>query len=207
MENSLSDDPIHGSELRTDDPDEVVEVAQDVDAEQSRTHAEDVKVELMIRQDATVTQAVDIAVDLPLQIGHPPAPVDEKEGRGQPDLKARAGKVRPEAHVREAERLHELVQIAHILPGHGVDVLPPQRVLYEELVKLFDFVAGREGPESERVLYPMCICGGQLYIFLCCVRASGFSWQGDRKKGKEKKEGVERGAFFLAVPWSVGRPV
>ena len=32
---SLEDDPVHGSQLRTDDPDEVVEVAQDVDAQQS----------------------------------------------------------------------------------------------------------------------------------------------------------------------------
>ena len=45
----------------------------------------------MIGQDAAVSESVDVAVDLTLQIGHSPTPVDQEQGSGQPQLQAGAG--------------------------------------------------------------------------------------------------------------------
>jgi hypothetical protein len=44
---------------------------------------------LVVGQHAFVLEAVDVAVDLPLQVGHPPAPVDEEQSDGEDDLQAR----------------------------------------------------------------------------------------------------------------------
>ena len=40
----------------------------------------------MVGQDALVLEAVDVAVDLPLQVWHAPAPVDQEEPDRQNDL-------------------------------------------------------------------------------------------------------------------------
>ena len=66
------------------------------------------------------------------------------------DLEAGAGEVAPVADVGEAEALHDLVQVLHVLPRHGVDVLAAERVLDEELVELLDLVARGESPGTRR---------------------------------------------------------
>ena len=42
--------------------------------------------DLMVGQDALVLEAVDVAVDLPLQVRHAPAPVDQEKPDRQNDL-------------------------------------------------------------------------------------------------------------------------
>ena len=74
------------------------------------------------------------------------SPIDEKERDGEDDLDAGPGEVAPVADVGEAEALHELVQVLHVLARHRVDVLAPQRVLHDQLVKLLYLVARRECP-------------------------------------------------------------
>ena len=63
------------------------------------------------------------------------------------------------------------MQVLHVLPRHRVDVLAPQRVLHDQLVKLLYLVARRErsGEEEEeegrielsetgwRMPFPKCI--------------------------------------------------
>ena len=56
------------------------------------------------------------------------------------------GEVAPVADVGESEALHEFVQVLHVLARHRVDVLAPQRVLNDQLVKLLYLVARRERP-------------------------------------------------------------
>ncbi len=141
---------VHSAELRADDPDQVVHVAQDVDAEEGRRDGEDVEVELVVGENAAVEESVDVALDLPFEVGHPPAEVDEEERDGEDDLQAGAGQIAPEADVGEAEGLHELVEVAHVLPGHGVHVLAAEAVLNQELVELLDLVSRRERPGQER---------------------------------------------------------
>ena len=46
------------------------------------------------------------------------------------------------------ELLQPVVRIP--VPGHGVHILPLQRVLDDELVELLDLVAGCEGPRKTR---------------------------------------------------------
>ena len=75
------------------------------------------------------------------------SPIDEKERDGEDDLDAGPGEVAPVADVGEAEALHELVQVLHVLPRHRVDVLAPQGVLHDQLVKLLYLVARRECSE------------------------------------------------------------
>ena len=104
----------------------------------------------MIGQDAGVRESVHVALDLPFEVGHAPAPVDEEEGDGEHDLERGAGEVGPVADVGEAEALHDLVQVLHVLPRHGVDVLAAERVLDEELVELLDLVARGESPGTRR---------------------------------------------------------
>ncbi len=62
--------------------------------------------------------------------------------------------VGPVADVGEPEALHDLMQVFHVLAGERVHVLAPEAVLHEELVKLLDFIAGSECPESvnEKIL-------------------------------------------------------
>lgn len=40
--------------------------------------------------------------------------------------------------------LHDLVEVLHILPRHGLHVLAPEAVLHQQLVKLLDFVTSSE---------------------------------------------------------------
>ena len=40
----------------------------------------------MVREDAAVFEAVDVAVNLPLQVGHTPAKVNEKKADAEDDL-------------------------------------------------------------------------------------------------------------------------
>ena len=42
----LADDPVHGAQLRAHDPHQVVQVADDVDAQQRRADGQDVEVKL-----------------------------------------------------------------------------------------------------------------------------------------------------------------
>ena len=77
------------------------------------------------------------------------SPIDEKERDGEDDLDARPGEVAPVADVGEAEALHQLVQVLHVLPRHRVHVLPPQRVLHDQLVELLYLVPRRERPEGK----------------------------------------------------------
>ena len=76
--------------------------------------------------------AVDVAVNICLQVWHSPAPVDQEqtntemvarvkdnfEDREKPedDFEDGPGEVAPEADVAEAEGLHDLVQVLHVLP-------------------------------------------------------------------------------------------
>ena len=78
------------------------------------------------------------------------SPIDEKERDGEDDLDARPGEVAPVADVGEAEALHQLVQVLHVLPRHRVHVLPPQRVLHDQLVELLYLVPRRERPEGKK---------------------------------------------------------
>ena len=49
------DDSVHGAELRTDDPDQVVHVTQDVDAEQCARHRQNVKIKLQKKRQKLMT--------------------------------------------------------------------------------------------------------------------------------------------------------
>jgi len=43
---------------------------------------------LVIGEDAAVRQTVDVTLDLPLEVGHAPQPVDQKERDGEDNLQA-----------------------------------------------------------------------------------------------------------------------
>ena len=141
--------PVHDPQLWADDPYEVVEVAKDVDAEECGGDSQDVPVELVVGQDAGVTEAVDVALDLRVEVGHAPAPVDEEEADGEDDLQAGAGQVAPVADVGEPEALHDLVQVLHVLPRQCVHVLSPERLLHQQLVKLLDLVPSSKGSATK----------------------------------------------------------
>ena len=74
---------------------------------------------LMIGQDTLVLETMHVTVNLPLQIGHAPAPVDKKEANGQNNLQTRSGEVAPVADVGKSEALHHLMQVLHVLSGGG----------------------------------------------------------------------------------------
>ena len=65
---------------------QVVQIAQDVYAEEGGADRQDVKVELVVGEHTDVLDAVHVAVDLPLQVGHAPAPVDEEEPDAEENL-------------------------------------------------------------------------------------------------------------------------
>ena len=88
---------------------------------------------------------VDIAVDICLQVWHPPAPVDQEQtntetgevftwrctasfwglpwwdhptGIPEDNFEDGPGEIAPEADIAEAKGLHDLVQVLHVLPAH-----------------------------------------------------------------------------------------
>ncbi len=72
---------------------------------------------LVIWQDTGVPQSMDVAINLPFEVGHAPAKVDEEESNAENDLQASAGQVRPVADIGKSEALHDFMQIFHILSG------------------------------------------------------------------------------------------
>ena len=46
--------------------------------------------------------------------------------------------------TRSGRHLHDLVEVLHVLPGHGLYVLPTETVLHQQLIELLDLVARRE---------------------------------------------------------------
>ena len=41
--------------------------------------------------------------------------------------------------------LHDLVEVLHVLPGHGLYVLPAQTVLHQQFIELLDLVPSSKG--------------------------------------------------------------
>ena len=57
------------------------------------SHCHNAESYLMVWQNAFVFQSMHVAVNLPLQVRHPPAPVDQEEANRQDDLKASSEKI------------------------------------------------------------------------------------------------------------------